>query len=474
MRALIIGILSIVLVVSIAGCQGEVGPAGPQGPTGATGPVGPPGPPGPTGSSEPSEFSFVVDDAMIAAFMEQIVEESAGDGDGVGLASKSVPRKSDPAEYTKYLVREAINRYESEGLDATVAYYNTDASIDGQWYVFIFDEADTMLVHAPNPDFVGLPASEVLGPNDFPSGPYVVAGADEAGAWVDYTFQSPASGAIETKHSWVVEHDGLVFGSGWYERGPSKSDAPAYTKALVQQAMNLYDAVGLEQTVAYYNTEASTDGQWYVFIFDEADTMLVHAPNPAFVGLHASEVLGPNEYPTGSYVVAGADVDGAWLDYTFPSPASSTAETKHSWVVRHDGLVFGSGWYERGPSKSDAPAYTKSFVQQAINLYDAVGREQTLAYYKSEASVDGQWYVFIADTEDGLTISHSNPAFIGRDPSLRIDATGYFYGDELLSATEAGRWVDYVLVNPETGTDRQKHTWAVLHDGLIFGSGWYE
>ena len=137
MRALIIGILSIVLVVSIAGCQGEVGPAGPQGPTGATGPVGPPGPPGPTGSSEPSEFSFVVDDAMIAAFMEQIVEESAGDGDGVGLASKSVPRKSDPAEYTKYLVREAINRYESEGLDATVAYYNTDASIDGQWYVFI-------------------------------------------------------------------------------------------------------------------------------------------------------------------------------------------------------------------------------------------------------------------------------------------------------------------------------------------------
>ncbi|MXZ03760.1 MAG: hypothetical protein F4Y88_08900, partial [Chloroflexi bacterium] len=94
--------------------------------------------------------------------------------------------------------------------------------------------------------------------------------------------------------------------------------------------------------------------------------------------------------------------------------------------------------------------------------------------YNSTESIEGQWYVFIIGAEDGITISHSNPKFIGRDPSLRIDATGYFYGDDMLSATESGRWVDYVLANPETGTDRQKHTWAVLHDSLIFASGWYE
>ena len=60
--------------------------------------------------------------------------------------------------------------------------------------------------------------------------------------------------------------------------------------------------------------------------------------------------------------------DGAWFDYTFPNPTTKGAETKHSWTVRHDGLVFTSGWYERGPRKSDAPAYTKAFVQQALNL----------------------------------------------------------------------------------------------------------
>ena len=75
---------------------------------------------------------------------------------------------------------------------------------------------------------------------------------------------------------------------------------------------------------------------------------------------------------------------------------------------------------------------------------------------------------------DGYTIAHHNPQFRGRDPSLRVDATGYFYGDDLQSATEAGHWVDYVLPNPESGENRQKHTWIVRHDGLLFGSGWYE
>ena len=143
-------------------------------------------------------------------------------------------------------------------------------------------------------------------------------------------------------------------------------------------------------------------------------------------------------------------------------------------MVEYDGLTFGSGWYEPGPSKADNPAYTQAFVQRAINLYNAIGRDDTVAYYKTMESVDGQWYVFIVDTKDGHTISHHNQMFIGRDPSLRIDADGYFYGDDLLSATESGKWVDYVLLNPETGDDRQKHTWAVLHDGLIFASGWYE
>ena len=254
---------------------------------------------------------------------------------------------------------------------------------------------------------------------------------------------------------------------------PAKWEPAEYTKYFVKEAIDRYQSEGLEATIAHYNTEESIDGQWYIFILDENDMMLAHAANPALVGQPASKAVGPNNFPAGEAVIAAADEDGAWFSYTFPNPASSTVEVKHSWMVRYDNLTFGSGWYERGPSKTDAAAYTRSFVERAINLYDAIGREGTVAYYNTEESVDGQWYVFIVD-ENGYTIGHYNSMFRGRDPSLRVDSTGYFYGDDLLSASESGRWVDYVLLNPKTGDERQKHTWAVLHDGLIFASGWYE
>ena len=252
-----------------------------------------------------------------------------------------------------------------------------------------------------------------------------------------------------------------------------KWEPDLYTQQFVREAIRKYQSEGLDATVAYYNTQESVDGQWYVFIIDENDVMLAHAANPGFVGKHASDVDGPNSFPAGEAVVAVADEDGEWFSYSFINPATSGIDEKHSWMVEVDGLTFGSGWYERGVSKADVEAYTRDFVKRAIDLYNAVGLEATLAYYNTRESVDGQWYVFIID-ENGYTIGHHNSMFIGRDPSERIDAEGYFYGDDLLSATEGGRWVDYVLLNPETGDERQKHTWAMRHDGLIFASGWYE
>ncbi len=46
--------------------------------------------------------------------------------------------KSTPAEYTRFFVNNAISRYETQGLDATLAYYNREESIDGRlrWRAF--------------------------------------------------------------------------------------------------------------------------------------------------------------------------------------------------------------------------------------------------------------------------------------------------------------------------------------------------
>ena len=494
MRAFLIAIPIVLIVMSMSACQGSAGPAGEQGPPGPVGPAGlageqglpgPAGPAGPTGEAatlDKDELQLVLQqlESDFQADLINAIAEARITADGQASGQQSMPGQTEasappkwlPASYTKYFVREAIRRYESDGLDSTVAYYNTGESVDGQWYVFMMDEYGTVIAHA-NPALVGQLASDILGPNNYPTGAAVAASADENGAWFDYTFTNLATGSVETKHSLMVIHDGITFGSGWYEEGPRKTDAPAYTEAVVQQAINLYEAVGLEDTVAYYNTGESVDGQWYVFMMDEYGTVIAHA-NPALVGQLASDILGPNNYPTGAAVAASADENGAWFDYTFTNLATGSVETKHSLMVIHDGITFGSGWYEEGPRKTDAPAYTEAVVQQAINLYEAVGLEDTVAYYNTTESVDGQWYVFIVDGESGFTIANHNPVLRGRDPSLRVDPTGYFYGDDLLGATEAGRWVEYVIVNPETGENQRKHTFAVLHDGYIFASGWYK
>ena len=125
------------------------------------------------------------------------------------------------------------------------------------------------------------------------------------------------------------------------------------------------------------------------------------------------------------------------------------------------------------PTKNEPAAYTQSIVRDAIRLYDNEGRQAAFDHYSSTENVDGPWYAFIVG-EDGRTIAHFRPELIGRDPALRVDVTGYFYGDDLLSATEKGKWVSFVFYNPNTDEETLKHVWIVRHDGLFFGSGWYE
>ena len=87
--------------------------------------------------------------------------------------------------------------------------------------------------------------------------------------------------------------------------------------------------------------------------------------------------------------------------------------------------------------------------------------------------MDGQWYGVVID-ENGYTIARYSPDRRGRDPGERVDATGYFFGDDVTAATQKGHSVEFILLNPATGQNQKKHTWVVRRDGLIFGSGWHE
>ena len=71
--------------------------------------------------------------------------------------------------------------------------------------------------------------------------------------------------------------------------------------------------------------------------------------------------------------------EGKWVSYVFRNPESGslgsdhsgTLQLKNAWVVRHDGLLFASGWYV------NADEFTKSLVFAAVNKFRSAGLEAT-------------------------------------------------------------------------------------------------
>ena len=110
-----------------------------------------------------------------------------------------------------------------------------------------------------------------------------------------------------------------------------------------------------------------------------------------------------------------ATQEGRWVSYVYNNPETrdtspehlGQVQLKHAWVVRHDGLLFGSGWYITNDE------YTKLFVQQAIDRYHKDGLEPTLEYYNSTESVFREWFAFIAG-RDGNIVAHYDPDMLGR------------------------------------------------------------
>ena len=283
------------------------------------------------------------------ALVVSVADVGRGGGDG-----KDAPR-SNAHDYALWLVGEAIDRYERDGRDTTLAHYNSRASVDGPWYVFVID-GDGALVGHYNPDVRGRSLAGPLG-TDITGYDYgrAMMATDENGRWVSYVFLNPETGEEQRKHSWVIRHDGLLFGTGWYDYAslaappPSKLNAEQYAIWLVEQALHRLERDGLEATLAYYNTEESLDGPWYVFMIDDRDGALYSVANANRTDLVGTtyDRIDANGFDYGAAFARTVDGGaGQWVSYLFTHPITREDDEKHTWIVRRGNILIGAGWYE--------------------------------------------------------------------------------------------------------------------------------
>ena len=393
--------------------------------------------------------------------------------DGLIFFSGHFIAREDLADFAQYYVQKAMDFYDREGLEATIAYYDSRASVDGQFYLFLIGADDIYLAHPIFPHLKDTDIKDVVGSDGQELGKEI-AEATEAGHWVDYLWPNPVTTLEEPKSAWVIRHDGLIFASGYYTPDPNAeppawkdADPREYTVTYVEQAIARYDRDGLEAMKHYYNSVASFEGQWYMFIMDANDIYIVHPLLPHLVGTDLKDVVGADGYELGKEIVKAAD-EGHWVDYLWPHPATLQDAPKVAYSVRHDGLIFASGYYPI----EDPIAKTQAYVAAAIELYERDGLDATVAYYNSKESIEGTWLLLIIDANDTILTSPNFPERLGVDYKEYRESVGST-DLNLLTATEEGQWFQRPFYNPHTPEADLQHVWVIRHDGLIFASSYF-
>ncbi len=392
--------------------------------------------------------------------------------------------RDNPAAFTQDFVQAALDRYDRDSREATLAYYNDPESIEGQWYMFISDEDDLFVSHPAMPELIGQDVKTIVGSDGYELGKEI-AKATETGHWIRYLWPNPAAGGVEEpKHTWVIRHDGLIFGSGYYEPSIPPREVPHgltaspcnFPEILQQQYSQVPDITAvLENPTPYsFRSGISAISGWAC----DAEEIVI-----AINGEPLTAAYGTVREDTAE--VCGDTDNGFSLLWNWNNLRDNNLLDRVHYVrALIDGVPFAQSCFtvttfgDGMLGDEEKATFTQDFVQAALDRYDSEGREATVAYYNNQASIEreweGEWYVFIIDEND-LFVSHPVlPELIGRDIKTIVGSDGYELGEAIATATEAGHWVHYLWPNPAAGgVEEPKHTWVIRHDGLIFGSGHY-
>lgn len=177
--------------------------------------------------------------------------------------------------------------------------------------------------------------------------------ATEADRWVPYVYVNPSAGdlddkgAFELKNAWVIRHDGLLFGSGWYinteEFVPQliSEAAEHFRSGGLEAILEFYNdpqgiSAGLIPIAEYYNRTDTLDG-YFTGIIAAPDGEILSHIDPGLIGTDIEDLLGP--------AVRNATAEGAWITAADNPPGTGGPRTMRFWFIDVDGAFIGAGWY---------------------------------------------------------------------------------------------------------------------------------
>lgn len=361
----------------------------------------------------------------------------------------------------QYIVRETIRMYES---DPENAFANIDMLSDNviQHYPFVLDgEAGVILAHGASQERVGDP-SQILGNYaDRHSDEILKDLQENDGTWVEYVFLDPISNADRLKKSWLVQHDGYIFGAGYYYSIQTKLEQS------LDNAIALYESGGLDAINAL-SDDPKADLLAVIDISDN-DTFVANTKLPELVGTSINDLGSTRDLTVSEAAEFMADGKRVVRYFVFLSVVSGEDGQLRNEYRLHDGYVFTTGYYYPAEEK------VQRVVKNTIALYND-NKDTAFDSVNAMFEVHDPHYPFILDINSGMIMA--NGAFPDVVGTQSVILGGYAdIPAEDIAATlleEGSIWVQYTYPIPGTDHAESKRSYLQYHeDGYIFGSGYY-
>ena len=284
------------------------------------------------------------------------------------------------------------------------------------------------------------------------------------GDWITYVLKNPSTNTEQVKRVWMQLHDGYIFASGYYL-------PDSRVQATVDLAVSTYQSVGADgfdrfTALLPITTDRSSDDldiSEYAVLTLPASRGIVPPPVASIGGLTITNDRIIDLYRD---LIASGSV---WIERVMINPATGTEQVWRSWAYVYDNYIFQSGYFV-------PDSEVQSVVDRVVFQYDVHGEAAFDIITPEEPITDDIIYSFVITADTYETVAHETiPEQVGICCSDAIRFTGDRPFEEVLEELNiyGGAWVTYTFVNPNTGTDQNKRTWLYLHDGYIFGSGYY-
>ena len=249
------------------------------------------------------------------------------------------------ADMVQKLTVDAVALYDEKHKDAFSLITFSPKFHVGNLYVFILDEQGFRIAHGGNPDLVGLQA-----PNypDNPVRDIILDNADTHGKWISYDRALPNTHIVETKHSFIIKHDGLIFGSGYYVENEHETQLRQNAQYMVEQAIADYNTHSVQAFSNFNSDSKYHDGELYVFVIRMSDDVFVaHGTNHDLIGTKDTDIFDTDGINLGDLLSDSVTPEGVWVTYSWENPVDNKVEQKTSWIKSFDGYLFGVGVYSQ-------------------------------------------------------------------------------------------------------------------------------